>query len=87
MAIRGPSAFRPTKFRWRIIVVLSLFAIFQVAAAEESRDAEVQDKKPSNDASENSMQQIRIKRLKPADPESTEVMLAVRCRDSGVTPV
>lgn len=87
MAIRGLSAFRPRKNRWRILVVLSLFAIFQVAAAEESRDENPDQTTPSNDANENSMQQIRIKRLKPADPESTEVMLAARGCECRATPV
>lgn len=87
MAIRGLSAFRPTNNRWRILVVLSLFATFQVAAAQDSRDEQPQDSTPSNDTSENSMQQIRIKRLKPADPESTEIMLAVSSRDAGATLV
>lgn len=36
---------------------------------------------PEYDAAEKSMRQQRIKRLKPADPESTEVMLADRGLD------
>ena len=83
MVIRGISAIRPAQKLWRIAIVALLCAISQLAVADiESRY------QPSNDAPESetnkdhaekkTMQQIRIKRLRPADPESREVMLAAR---------
>jgi hypothetical protein len=55
---------------------VALCALFQLATAEEQRDDQSQDATPETDATEKSMPEIRIKRLKLADPESTEVMLA-----------
>lgn len=84
MLIRGLSAFRPRKFHLRYVIVGGLCALLQVPAADAKRDSVSPGMIPQRDAAEKSMPQIRIKRLKPADPESTEVMLARRgLRDPG----
>lgn len=81
MVIRGLKAFRPGKRHWRTLVVVLLCALFQVAAADDERDEQSQRTTPEADAAEKTMPEIRIKRLKLADPESTEVMLAGRGLD------
>ncbi len=78
MVIRGLKAFRTGRCHWQYIAVVALCALFQVAAADEQRDNQSQDATPETDVTEKSMPEIRIKRLKLADPESTEVMLAGR---------
>lgn len=82
MVIRGQSAFRPGKRHWRYLVIMVLCALFRVAdATDEQHDEQSQRTTPEADATEKTMPEIRIKRLKPADPESTEVMLAARSLD------
>lgn len=76
MVIRGFKAFRSGRCHWRYVAVAALCALFQVAAADEQRDEQPQDTPPGSDVTEKSMPEIRIKRLRLADPESTEVMLA-----------
>ena len=78
MVIRGLSAFRPGKCDWRYLVVAALCALLQIAAADAYRGENSKSTIPEYDAADKSMRQIRIKRLKPADPESTEIMLAGR---------
>jgi hypothetical protein len=63
------SACRLTRLRQRLVVVIGLCAIFLAVPSTTG---------PGNDAAEFSAKQLRIKRLKLADPESTEVMLADR---------
>jgi hypothetical protein len=78
MVFRGLSAFRPGQRQRRILVVLGLCVVFHAAAASAWYGGISQVTSPEYDAAEKSMRQIRIKRLRPADPESTEVMLATR---------
>lgn len=50
--------------------------MFQVAAADPNPDDGADSTAPESDTPDESTREIRIKRLRPADPESTEVMLA-----------
>ncbi len=65
-------AYRLTKFRQRFVVVVGMCAVFLAVPSTAG---------PGSEAAEHSAKQIRIKRLKLADPESTEVMLADRGLD------
>lgn len=76
MAIRGFSAASRRLPNWHTLAVACLCAVFQVAAAEEQRDEPAKEPAPDADTTENSMPEIRIKRLRLADPESRELMLA-----------
>jgi hypothetical protein len=71
-------AVRPGIRKHRILVVLGLCALLQAAAADALRSEFSPTTLPAYGATEKSMPLIRIKRLRPADPESTEVMLATR---------
>ncbi len=70
-------AYRLLKLRQRLVVVVGMCAVFLAVPSTAGL---------SIDAADSSAKQIRIKRLKLADPESTETMLADRgldrCRQS-----
>jgi hypothetical protein len=78
MAISNRPGFRLGNMQRRLIVAVGLCAVFLVVAANAARSNFLSSAMLDYEAAENSGQQIRIKRLKPADPESTEVMLAAR---------
>ncbi len=65
-------AYRLTRLRQRLVVAIGLCAIFLAVPSTAGLGIE---------AADSSAKQIRIKRLKLADPESTEVMLAGRGLD------
>lgn len=48
----------------------------QVAAADTGKAEESEESVRQQDSADKSIQEIRIKRLRLADPESTETMLA-----------
>ena len=65
-------AYRLTRLRRTLVVVIGMCAVFLTVPSTAGLGFE---------AAEYSSTQIRIKRLKLADPESTEVMLAGRGLD------
>ncbi len=69
MVISSLPAFRLSNIQRTLIVAVGMCAVFLAVPSTAGLDSE---------AAENAAQQLRIKRLKPADPESTETMLADR---------
>ncbi len=84
MIISKLPAFRPVKRRRQLIVVVGLCGVFQAVSADTDSTYS-SSMSPVFDAADNSIRQKFIKRLMPADPESTEAMLADRGRD-GLDP-
>ncbi len=69
MVISSLPVFRLTNIQRTLVVAVGMCTLFLAAPPTVGLDSE---------AAENAAQQLRIKRLKPADPESTETMLADR---------
>ena len=65
-------AYRLLRLRQRLVVVVGLCAVFLAVPSTAG---------PGSEAAEYSATKIKIKRLRLADPESTEVMLADRGLD------
>jgi hypothetical protein len=78
MGISSLPAFRLTNLKRLIVAALGLCVLFVAVGANAHRGtvAASEDEKSETEAPKDATQQIRIKRLKPADPESTERMLA-----------
>ncbi len=81
MGINGLPAFRPTKRHRQFAIVIGLCAVFQAAGADAYSTYFSSTMTPGSETAESNMRQKLIKRLKPADPESTEIMLADRGMD------
>jgi hypothetical protein len=81
MDIRALPAFRPKRTHRQFVVAIGLCTVFLAVSANAYRDAVTSPANSEYEAAENATQQIRIKRLKPADPESTETMLAANGLD------
>ena len=79
MGISKLPAFRPTNRHRQFVIIIGLCAVFQVAGAYSTYFSSTMT--PGYEAAESNMRQKLIKRLKPADPESTEIMLADRGLD------
>ena len=62
---------------YRLFSVIGICAILLAADVRADQPGISSDVKPATEAAEKSTRKKRIKRLKLADPESTEVMLAV----------
>ena len=69
MVISSLPAFRLTNIKRTLVVVVGLCALLLAFPSTAGTD---------NEAAGNTAGQLRIKRLKLADPESTEIMLADR---------
>ena len=85
MVISKLPAFRPVKHLRRLVVVVGLCAVFQAVGADVYHLYFSSTMIPRHEAAEESIRQQFIKRLMPADPESTEAMLADRGLD-GLDP-
>lgn len=68
------------------MTVVGLCVLLQAAAAGVLRGHSMPESTPGIDAAENSRQMIRIRRLRPADPESREIMLVDRGWSVGERP-
>ena len=79
MGISKLPAFRPTKRHRQFFIVIGLCAVFQVAGAYSTYFSSTMT--PGYEPVEYSLWKRLIRRLKPADPESTEIMLADRGLD------
>ena len=75
MEIRALPAFRFTHIKRRLVAALGLCILFIAVSANADRGTLTSS---VISVSKDATQVIRIKRLKPADPESTETMLADR---------
>ncbi len=69
MLISGLPAFRLTNIQRTLVVVVGICAVFLAVPSTAG---------PDNEVAKDATQQLRIKRLRPADPESTETMLVDR---------
>jgi hypothetical protein len=78
MVISSRPAFRPSKCQRQTVVAIGLCAVLLAFSADACRDTLAAPMNAEYEAAKNATQQLRIKRLKPADPESTETMLADR---------
>ena len=78
MEISKLPAFRLIKRQRQLVLVGGLCAVFQAIGADANHAKYSSTMTPAYEDAEASMQQKYIKRLKPADPESTEYMLAGR---------
>ncbi len=76
MGINRLPAFRPTKRHRQLVIVIGLCAVFQAAGAAAYSTYLSSTMTPGYEPVEYSLWKRLIRRLKPADPESTEVMLA-----------
>ncbi len=81
MVISRLPAYRPTKRHCQLVVVVGLCAVFQAVGSIAYSAYFSSIIIPEYAAAENNLRQKLIKRLKLADPESTEVMLADRGLD------
>jgi len=81
MVISKLPAFRPPKCHLKLVVALGLCAMFQTVGADAYRLHDSSSMSPEVKATERNLRQKYIKRLMPADPESTEAMLADRGLD------
>ena len=81
MVISKLPAFRLSKRHRQFVVVVGLCAVFQAVGGNAYSTYFSSSMIPEYASGENNMRQKLIKRLKPADPESTEVMLADRGLD------
>ena len=84
MIISKLPAIRFVKRRHQFIVVVGLCGVFQAVSADTDNTFSP-SMIPVFDAADNSIRHKFIKRLMPADPESTEAMLAGRGLD-GLDP-
>ncbi len=78
MGISRLPAFRPTKRHRQFVIVIGLCAVFQAAGADAYSTYLSSTMTPGSEPVEYSVWKKLIRRLKPADPESTEIMLADR---------
>lgn len=78
MVSTGLPAFRPTNCLRQLVTVIGLCALLHAVSADAVRGDPSADWAPGSDVIKNSERMIRIKRLRPADPESREIMLAGR---------
>ena len=78
--IRLP-AFRPTKRHRQFVLVIGLCAIVLAVGANAYDVNFSSAESPGSEPVEYSLWKKLIRRLKPADPESTEIMLADRGMD------
>lgn len=78
MASISLPAFRLSKHRRRFAIVAGSCALLYAVAAGAFLGGSSSDSSPAIDAASDSTRMIRIKRLRPADPESREIMLADR---------
>ena len=80
MEIRALPAFRFINFKRRFVAALGLSILLIAVSASAYCGTLTSSVMSASKDAKNATQEIRIKRLKPADPESTETMLA----DGGV---
>ena len=81
MGISRLPAFRLSKRHRQFVVVVGLCAVLQAVGAHAYGTYFSSAMIPGYAAAENNMRQKLIKRLMPADPESSEIMLATRGLD------
>ncbi len=81
MDISKLPAFRLSNRHRQFVVVVGLCAVFQVVGVYAGSSYFSSSTISEYVTAENNMRQKLIKRLMPADPESTEVMLAARGLD------
>ena len=76
MGIISLPAFRFTNIKRRLVAALALCVLFMAVSANAYRGTLTSSVSSVSKDAEIATQEIRIKRLKLADPESTETMLA-----------
>ena len=76
MGISRLPAFRLSKRQRQMVVVIGLCAVLQAVGAHAYGTYFSSTMIPGYAAAENNLRQKLIKRLMPADPESSEIMLA-----------
>ncbi len=81
MGISRLPAFRLSKRQRQMVVVIGLCAVLQAVGAHAYGTYFSSAMIPGYAAAENNLRQKLIKRLMPADPESSEIMLATRGLD------
>ena len=80
MGISSQPAFRLTNLKRRLVATLALCVLFVALSANAWHGTVNSSMSTANETKKKATQEIRIKRLKLADPESTETMLATRSR-------
>ena len=76
MGISSLPAFRFTNPKRRLVAALVLCVLFMAVSANANRGTLTSSVSSVSEDAERATQKIRIRRLKLADPESTETMLA-----------